>query len=85
MITSLKLQFALALFVMGTMTSCQYPQATPPLTQSDRDASSRRLLEIENENFNYRDRERRSAARSGYYPYYGYYGFPGYSGACSIW
>jgi hypothetical protein len=77
--------FASAILVLGTLASCQYPQAPPPVTQEDREASAQRLREIEDENFRYRDRERRSAARAGYYPYYDYRGDPGYSGARPVW
>ncbi len=36
----------------------------PPMSPEERAESSRRLHEIEDENFGYRDRERRSAARA---------------------
>lgn len=80
-----KLLVACAILAACPLTSCQYNQAPPPATQEDREASAQRLREIEDENFRYRDRERRSAARSGYYPYYDYRGDPGYSGARPVW
>jgi hypothetical protein len=52
-------RFLLALSV-SALASCVAPP--PPMTAAERAESARRLHEIEDENFHYRDRERRSAA-----------------------
>ncbi|RYD18713.1 MAG: hypothetical protein EOP88_21645 [Verrucomicrobiaceae bacterium] len=72
-----------AVLSAGFFSSCVSPYNPPPSTYEERDASARRLAEIENENFRYRDRERGSAARSGAY----YIGDPAesVSGARPVW
>lgn len=56
-----------AVLSAGFFSSCMNPYNPPPATYEERDASARRLNEIEEQNFRARDRERRSAARAGGY------------------
>ena len=56
-----------AALAAGFLSSCVNPYNPPPSTYEEREASARRLNEIEEQNFRARDRERRSAARAGGY------------------
>lgn len=72
-----------ALLTVMTLASCYHEPY--PVTYEERAASDQRRREIEDENFYYRDRERRSAGQAGNIHYHSYGDPASTSGAKPVW